>query len=46
MHGQIRSGKTIRFKSDDPHHKNAIPYKREKYKYKYAEENNNLVLNT
>ena len=40
MHGRINNGKTIRFKSDKPHHENAIPYKREKYKHKYAEENN------
>lgn len=40
MHGRINNGKTIRFKSDKPRHENAIPYKRDKYKYKYAEENN------
>lgn len=39
MHGQIRSGKTIRFKAEQPRHDNATPYKRpQKYRYEHDEE--------
>ena len=35
-HGQFNTSKTIRFKADEPHHKNAVPYKRKnKYKEDY-----------
>lgn len=33
-HKSIRSGKTIRFKTDSPRHANAIPYKRIKHNIK------------
>ena len=38
-HGKIKSSKTIRFKTEHPRHKDAIPYKRDK-KRNYSEEYN------
>jgi hypothetical protein len=36
-HGTYNTGKTIRFKTDNPRHKNAVPYNRnEKHKENYA----------
>ena len=36
-HGQIKGSKTIRYKSDNPRHINAIPYSRkDKHKENYA----------
>ena len=35
--GLLHSGKTIRFKTDNPRHKDAIPYKREKHKVDYRD---------
>lgn len=34
MHGQIKSGKTIRYKTDSPRHADAIPYKRTKSRWR------------
>ena len=31
-HGKYKTGKTVRYKTAEPRHKDAIPYKREKYK--------------
>ena len=39
MHGQIRSGKTIRFKAEESRHDNVTPYKRtQKHRCRYDEE--------
>ena len=36
-HGAYNTGKDIRYKTDNPKHKNAIPYKRaEKHKQNYV----------
>lgn len=39
-HGAIKGSKTIRYKVENPRHKNAIPYKRRtKYKDDYTDRN-------
>lgn len=38
-HGQVKSSKTIRYKTDNPRHGNAVPYKRtDKHKSNYIAE--------
>ena len=40
-HGkQFMTGKTVRFKTDNPRHADATPYKRSKYKIDYRDYDN------
>ena len=38
-HGQMKNSKTVRFKKDEGHHKNTIPYKRtDKHKSNWTDD--------